>query len=412
MVQVLPLSAATTVTVVDPEATEVVSFTASVTDASDNNVDTIAAQIVDAINNNTETPIDFRAEYDAATTTIMLAAERAGNTNPWTIVFDNNGVTGVNAGNLSTITVQTGRIINQIDLISVVGDADIDTVNTDTLSVDGDANLNTIIGNGAALNIIADNDSDFGILNTKAGTTTIESSTITNISTTPSSSAMAAFIEATLFNLNFVDKDFFIRKMGSGNAYHFNAGDDITTIDSDTINFVANTITGLPSGGADGLSITDTVNLNLLEGTTVLSTVVLPSSSGTTVIAGTANEIINTVSGDTNTLSLATAITGAITANTAKTGITTAQASAITANTSKVGITTAQATAITNNTAKVGITTAQATAITDNTSKTGITTAQSSAITANTAKTGISTAQASAITANTAKNSYPTADFN
>ena len=312
-----PLSPATTITVIDPEATEVTSFTSFVSDANDNDVDSIGQQIADAINANIETPIDFTATYD--NNTITLTASRAGNTNPWTIVINNNGATTENAGNLSTTSSQTGDIINQIDTISVVDDA----------------NLNTIIGNGLALNIIADNDSDFGILNTKAGTTTIESSVITNISTTPSSSAMAAFIEATLFNLNFVDKDFFIRKMGSGNAYHFNAGDDITTIDSDTINFIGNTITGLPTG-ADGLSVTDTVNLNLLQGTTVISTVMLPSAGGTTVVQGTTDEIDVTTVGDTNTLSLATAITTAISDNTTAIALNTAKNSYPTADATKL----------------------------------------------------------------------------
>ena len=407
---------ATTITVIDPEATEVASFTASVVSATDNDVDAIAAQIVTAVNNNTETPIDFTAEYDQATTTVILTASRAGNTNPWTIVFNNNGVTGENAGNLGSTSSQTGEIINQIDRFTVVG-------------------LQSIVGNDAQLSvntssaILMSSDSSINLLTD--GTAFISANRVSlsadDINMTDSvGSIFTTTLTDTYFNLGGVDKDFSIIKQGGGSAYSYNAGADLTTINSDTILFTANTILGLPTG-ADGLSLTDTVNLNLLQGATVLSTVVLPSAGGTTIIAGTANEIINTVSGNTNTISLAPAITDAITANTAKTGITTAQATAITTNTGKTGITTAQSNAITANTAKTGISTAQAAAITANTAKTGITTAQSSAITANTAKvgittaqasaitantakTGISTAQASAITANTAKNSYPTAD--
>ena len=407
---------ATTITVIDPEATEVASFTASVVSATDNDVDDIAAQIVTAVNNNTETPIDFTAEYDQATTTVILTASSAGNTNPWTIIFNNNGVTGENAGNLGSTSSQTGEIINQIDRFTVVG-------------------LQSIVGNDAQLSvntgsaILMSSDSSINLLTD--GTAFISANRVSlsadDITMTDSvGSIFTTTPTNTYFNISGLDKDFSIVKQGGGSAYSYNAGADITTINSDIISFTANTILGLPTG-ADGLSITDTVNLNLLQGATVLSTVVLPSAGGTTIIAGTANEIINTVSGNTNTISLAPAITDAITANTAKTGITTAQATAITTNTGKTGITTAQSNAITANTAKTGISTAQAAAITANTAKTGITTAQSSAITANTAKvgitaaqasaitantakTGISTAQASAITANTAKNSYPTAD--
>ena len=345
-----PLSPATTITVIDPEATEVASFTSSAADTSVNNVDDIAAQIVTAVNNNTETPIDFTAEYDAATTTLVLTATEAGNTNPWTIVFNNNGTTGVNAGDLGYTSSQTGQIVNQMEALTVMSNR--------AVSLSSDSRINLISDN---VELDVDNFS-------------IEDSTgsILNISSTD-----------VFFNGSAVDRNFIIRRLTSGSAYSYNAGNDNTLIESDVVFLSADTsmfitapsiifnaasIVGLPTG-ADGLSITDTVNLNLLNGTDVLSTVVLPSSSGTTVIAGTANEIINTVSGDTNTLSLAPAITDAITANTAKTGITTEQAAAITSNTGKTGITVEQSNAIIANTAKTGITTAQATAITDNTAK-------------------------------------------
>ena len=315
------LSPATTITLTDPEATEVASFTSSAADTSVNNVDDIAAQLVLAINNNVETPINFDAEYDQATKTIILTAETAGNTNPWTIVFDNNGTTGVNAGNLGYTSSQSGEIINQIQTLSVVEPLLV----TNGISSFYNPNSNIDIGPNS-FNLDVNGSSIF------------------------SNTSGLGFNFLTL-NLRREHFNYTIR--GEANdVYNYNSTTDTTTINSDTINFIGNTITGLPTG-ADGLSITDTVNLNLLDGTTVLSTVTLPSSSGTTVIAGTANEIINTVSGDTNTLSLAPAITDAITANTAKTGITTAQAAAITSNTGKTGITVEQSNAIIANTSKV-----------------------------------------------------------
>ena len=383
------LSAATTVTVVDPEATEVVSFTSSVTDASTNNVDTIAAQIVSAVNTNIETPINFDAEYDAATTTLILTAQEAGNTNPWTIVFNNNGVTGANAGNLSTITVQTGLQINQMEDLTVESDRVISLRNgVSSIAIGG--------FDGEFLNLGADNiilSADSGITLSADNSTTIRGNSITNFA--DGSFVSSATGTGISFNVGRDDFNFSVRRQGSGDAILYDAG-------TDTLSTEAANIVGF-GGGADGLSITDTVNLNLLEGATVISTVVLPSSSGTTIIQGTTDEIDVVTVGDTNTLSLDTAITGAITANTAKTGITTAQAAAITSNTGKTGITVEQSNAIIANTSKTGITTAQTTAIINNTNKVGITTAQATAITANTAKVGITTAQATAITDNTAK---------
>ena len=310
------LSPATTITVIDPEATEVVSFTSSAADTSVNNVDDIAAQIVLAVNNNVETPINFDAEYDQATKTIILTAERAGNTNPWTIVFNNNGTTGVNAGDLGYTSSQSGELVNQMETLSVVNPSDRRVFQL----LENEVN----ISNQSVTFTVDDN---FILLHN-----TLD---------------VAMLVQPTqiVINGNRIDKDFSVRRQGSGDAILYDAGTD--TLSTDAANIVGF------GGGADGLSITDTVNLNLLEGTTVLSTVVLPSSSGTTVIAGTANEIINTVSGDTNTLSLAPAITDAITANTGKVGITTAQAAAITSNTGKTGITVEQSNAIVANTAKV-----------------------------------------------------------
>ena len=321
------LSPATTITVIDPEATEVVSFTSSAADTSTENVDDIAAQIVLAVNNNVETPINFDAEYDLTTKTIILTAERAGNTNPWTIIFDNNGVTNENAGNLGYILSQTGEIINQIDTISIVNPIPTTTIFSSTL--DGSIQVGS--------SILYQNDTDTGVYFS------------TGILEMVSSDVSLLRLEGgneVIVNTSGNDVDFIIKKETSGDALVYDAGTDTLTVDA------ATTVIGF-GGGADGLSITDTVNLNLLEGTTVLSTVVLPSSSGTTVIVGTTDEIINTVSGDTNTLSLAPAITDAITANTAKVGITTAQSDAITSNTGKTGITVEQSNAIIANTAKV-----------------------------------------------------------
>ena len=358
------LSPATTVTVTDPEATEVVSFTSSAATTATNNVDDIAAQIVTAVNNNEETPINFDAQYDSATKTIILTAEEAGNTNPWTITFNNNGVTNENAGNLGYTSSQSGEVINQTDVLTVHGLSTFSN-NNDTLS--GTA----MYVNGYIRNL--NNPNSFIDLAPNFVQWYVDGSIFVSMVN------FQGQLSSIELNSSHDDVDFRVGKNVSGNVIDYNAGTDTLTFDATTIN-------GLP-GGADGLSITDTVNLNLLDGTTVLSTVVLPSSGGTTIIAGTANEIVNTVSGDTNTLSLAPAITDAITANTAKTGITTEQAAAITSNTGKTGITVAQSNAIIANTAKVGITTTQSDAITANTSKVGITTAQASAITANTAKT-------------------------
>ena len=358
------LSPATTITVIDPEATEVTSFTSSVTDASANNVDDIAAQIVTAVNGNTETPIDFTAEYDSVTNTVILTAQLAGNTNPWTIVFNNNGATVANAGNLSTIITQTGQIINQIDVLTVTDSLTPSFINGRGQTYIDFSEYNDIdVYAGGTPVIRVRGNSSTKTFNIDADRFTLTAPIIF------AGNAFLALEQSVLFNPSLLDFDFNIHKASvTTPAYNYNAGTDTTTIDSDVINFVGNTITGLPTG-ADGLSITDTVNLNLLNGTTVLSTVALPSAGGTTIVQGTTDEIDVTTVGDTNTISLATAITGAITANTAKTGISTAQATAITDNTAKTGITTAQATAITTNTAKVGITGAQANNITANTSK-------------------------------------------
>ena len=363
------VTAATSVTVIDPEATEVASQTFGVTDANDNNVDAVGNFINDAVNNNTETPIDFTSEYGSGVLT--LRAQEAGNTNPWTIVFNNNGATAENAGNLSTSSVQTGELVNELPT-SIIRSIDNPETNI-TLSpalIGMSMNGHTFID---ALEL-----SDTRVLvDITAHTISITGDSRVNVSA--GSPGVSVLTGETICNLDALDRDFTINKETSGEAYNYDAGTDTTTIDSDTINFVANTFTGLPDTTVTKAAVDTAIGSGSLATDYYASDKTwrtLPTGATPTTVLGTADEIDVATVTSTATVSLSSTITDAITANTSKTGIT-----------------TAQATAITNNTAKVGITTAQA-----------------SAITANTAKTGISTAQASAITANTAKNSYPTAD--
>ena len=372
---------ATTVTVIDPEATEIASQTFGVTDVNDNNVDSVGNFINDAINNNTEAPIDFVSEY--ASPVVTAVAQEAGNTNPFTIVINNNGATPANAGNLSTTSVQSGELINQIETLKVRTSSG--NTLADISESSGEILFQAPVGFSA-----------FGTGAILLGHNLPNELTMVSL---PASSGV-------IFNASRLDRDFTLRKQTTGDAYKFDASADVTTIDSDTINFVANTITGLPDTTVTKAAVDTAIGSGTLTTDYYASDKTwksIPSGGTATTVQGTSGQIgVNTV-GNTATVSLDTAITDAITANTSKTGITTAQATAITNNTAKTGITTAQASAITANTSKVGITTAQANAITANTSKTGITTAQATAITNNTAKTGITTAQANAITANTAK---------
>ena len=309
------LTVATTVTVIDPEATEVASQTFGVSNVNDNNVDTVGNFINTAVNNNTETPIDFTSEYGSGVVT--LTAQEAGNTNPWTIVINNNGATAANAGNLSTSSVQTGEQINQMDILTVDGSIKVDTLESLT-------NEGTYIQLGSNL--------DFMTLRVN-GDPFIDLVNLGLLST------------SVVFNNGDEDIDFRISKAGAGtgDCYNYDAGTDVTTINSDTINFVANTITGLPSGTS-------------------------------TTVLGTTGEIDVSTVDTTATVSLSSTITDEITANTGKTGITTAQTNAITANTSKTGITTVQASAITTNTAKTsfpGFGTTATTALQGDTNETG-----------------------------------------
>ena len=352
------LAPATTIQVIDPEATEVVSFTSSAALAGTNNVDEIAAQIALAVNNNIETPINFDAQYDAATTTLILTAEEAGNTNPWTIIFDNNGVTGVNAGNLGYTSSQTGEVINQIETLSVVGDMEVG----ERISHHGDSDTyirfqqsNDIINISAGGNVI------YTISNTSSfvdapSAVLRGTNSLTLQSTDASNVILQGQPTRTTFNPGRLERDYIIYKQTSGEAYNFDASNDVTTINSDTINFVANTITGLPDTTVTKAAVDTAIGSGTLATDYYASDKTwrtLPTGATPTTVLGTADEIDVVTVTSTATVSLSSTITDAITANTSKTGITTAQATAITDNTAKTGITTAQASAITANTNKV-----------------------------------------------------------
>ena len=137
---------ATTVTVTDGYGTEVTSFTASVPRNGDNDIDIVGQRIADAVSNNVETPIDFSATYDSTTNALVLTAALAGETQPWTITFDNNGLTGLEEGNLRVETqIQDGEVINQIDIISFPDGTSQTTAATGG-GVDGDLFVNITKG--------------------------------------------------------------------------------------------------------------------------------------------------------------------------------------------------------------------------------------------------------------------------
>ena len=357
------LSPATTITVIDPEATEVASFTSSAADTSVNNIDDIAAQISLAINNNTETPIDFISAYDSATKTLILTAQEAGNTNPWTIIFNNNGTTGVNAGDLGYTSSQTGGLINQIETIRVRGTASVSRLQSvDTafsyigFSDNSTTEFISTIVNGDNVMQLASNGS-ISSLFTDADLTQITAATSFNLRVDSVNNIIFADPTTTVFNNGHQDRDFAISKntIAAGDAYHYDAGTDVTTIDSDTINFVANTFTGLPDTTVTKAAVDTAIGSGTLATDYYASDKTwrtLPTGATPTTVLGTADEIDVATVTSTATVSLSSTITDAITANTAKVGITTAQSSAITANTAKVGITTAQASEIAANTLK------------------------------------------------------------
>ena len=112
----------TTITVIDGTGREVTSFTSGVQSATDNNVDLIGQRIADSINANTETPIDFNAEYSIIDNAVILTAQRAGITLPWTIDINNNGVTSSDVGDLTiSDQFQSEIVVNEIETLELEG---------------------------------------------------------------------------------------------------------------------------------------------------------------------------------------------------------------------------------------------------------------------------------------------------
>ena len=210
------VTVATSITVLDPEATEVASETFGVSDANDNNVDAVGNFINTAVNDNTETPIDFTSEYSSGVLT--LTASRAGNTNPWTIVINNNGATAANAGNLSTTSVQTGDIVNQIETLSVLDELKSRRIVTSNV---GNVDAEVIISNSQIF------------LNAQA-----------NIElTSGGGSVLIAFPAVTAFHVG-ESKDFILFN-NDDRVIDFDASADTLGFAADTIDFTANTITGV-----------------------------------------------------------------------------------------------------------------------------------------------------------------------
>ena len=221
------VTVATTVTVLDPEATEVASQTFGVSALTDNNVDAVGNFINDAVNNNTETPIDFESEYGSGVLT--LTAERAGNTNPWTIVINNNGATAANAGNLSTSTVQTGELVNELStsLIESLGDS------STFISFDPDSNRLQIRAGG--MQVIDSNTQPSGTFIAIGGgstSTQILPDAFAIRLADGSNNRIDATGEANTFNTNNVDVNFIVKKNTSGDVINYDAGTDTLTFDA------------------------------------------------------------------------------------------------------------------------------------------------------------------------------------
>ena len=287
---------ATTITVIDPEATEIASQTFGVTDVNDNNVDSVGNFINDAINNNTEAPIDFVSEYGSAVVTAV--AQEAGNTNPFTIVINNNGATPANAGNLSTTSVQSGELINQIETLKVRTSSG--NTLADISQSSGEILFQAPVGFSA-----------FGTGAILLGHNLPNELTMVSL---PASSGV-------IFNASRLDRDFTLRKQTTGDAYKFDASEDVTTIDSDTINFVANTITGLPDTTVTKAAVDTAIGSGTLDTDYYASDKTwrtLPTGATPTTVLGTANEIDVATVTSTATVSLSSTITDAIDANTAK----------------------------------------------------------------------------------------------
>ena len=237
------LTVSTTVQVIDPEGTEVASQTFGVSATTDNNVDAVGNFINDAVNNNTETPIDFDSEYGSGVLT--LTAEEAGNTNPWTIVINNNGATTENAGNLSTSSVQTGLTLNQLDTFVIRSITDssnrINFFGSDTLFQSaGNIWLNhqpNFSASGQSFTFLESDHTQIDVTG---------SFSVGDFSSQNDSLYNATFTRGNEFNSGNLDLDFSIGKNNSGDAINYDAGTDTLTFDATTIN-------GLPSGSGDAV---------------------------------------------------------------------------------------------------------------------------------------------------------------
>ena len=197
----------------------------------------------------------------------------------------------------------------------------VDTVDT-TATVSLDTDITSAIANNIAKTGITQDQADEIDANTlKIGITTAQADAIT----TNTNKVGITSNQANAINLN-----------TSKITYPASASTKLGTIETnadvtDTTNVVgsltagnnitiaANGTISSTGGGADGLSITGVTSLNLLDGTTVLSTVTLPSGGGgSTTVLGTAGEIDVATVGDNATVSISSTITDAIDLNTAK----------------------------------------------------------------------------------------------
>ena len=279
------ISPATTITIIDPEATEVASFTASVSNTTDNNVDVIASQIVDAVNNNTETPIDFTAVYDASSKIITLTAQLAGNTNFWSIVINNNGATAENAGNLATSSTQSGEIINQIDTMTVLNDLRV-------------TKLEGIVDEN-----LADNTQSF-IRFERDGNQQLELGVGTNAIFMTTGGQFTGFGDTIMSsNVDVYGRFRLFRGAIDSFAFDYSFDDDVMDISATTINFNATTINGLPSGGAVTKAAVDTAIG--VDTSTGLTTLFYNQRGGFTTPAGAGIGTVTEVTGATNQIVVA-----------------------------------------------------------------------------------------------------------
>ena len=137
-----PINSAFSVTGTNPEATvtnqstggtpptsitiflgevEVFSFNASALGVNDNNINFVGTTAATGVNNITQFPVNWQAEYQNNTSQqeIVITSDVAGPQPTWSLVVNNNGVTGANAGDIGFVgptfdTVQA----NLIDIIT------------------------------------------------------------------------------------------------------------------------------------------------------------------------------------------------------------------------------------------------------------------------------------------------------